>query len=113
MSMVVNGSVHSTIRMSSAGRLERALRVRKAGRGHFSPRRLRVFSAIHRGPFCRAGMDRAGARASSRLDRAMWLGQIAGMVAYPEAAQRIGKLTPLADALATIEALARPVAPVE
>jgi len=35
------------------------------------------------------------------------------MVAYPEAAQRIGKLTPLADALATIEALARPVAPVE
>jgi molybdopterin biosynthesis enzyme len=34
------------------------------------------------------------------------------MVAYPEA-QRIGKLTPLADALATIEALARPVEPTE
>src|SRR3954452_19555433 len=35
------------------------------------------------------------------------------MVAYPEAAQRIGKLTPLADALATIGALARPVEPRE
>src|SRR3954453_10244343 len=58
-------------------------------------------------------MDRAGARASSQLDRAMWLGQIAAMVAYPEAAQRIGKLTPLADALAVIEALARPVEPKE
>ena len=33
------------------------------------------------------------------------------MVANPEAAQGIGKLTPLADALATIEALARPVEP--
>jgi molybdopterin molybdotransferase len=35
------------------------------------------------------------------------------MVAYPEAAQRIGKLIPLADALAAIEALARPVEPRE
>src|SRR5215207_4168301 len=58
-------------------------------------------------------MDRARGPASSRLDRAVALGQIAGMVAYPEAAQRIVKLTPLADALATIEALARPVEPKE
>jgi molybdopterin molybdotransferase len=43
----------------------------------------------------------------------MRLGQISVMVAYPEAAQRIGKLTPLADALATIEALARPAEPRE
>jgi molybdopterin molybdotransferase len=41
----------------------------------------------------------------------MRLGKISVMVAYPEAAQRIGKLTALADALATIEALARPVEP--
>jgi molybdopterin biosynthesis enzyme len=35
------------------------------------------------------------------------------MVAYPEPAQRITKLTPLADALAAVDALARPVEPRE
>src|SRR4051812_29527916 len=58
-------------------------------------------------------MDRPRAPASSRLDRAVRLGQISVMVGYPEAAQRIGKLIPLADALATIRALARPVDPKE
>lgn len=55
-------------------------------------------------------MDRPGVLASSRLDRAMALSQKSEMAEYPEA-QRIAKLTPLADALATIDALARPVEP--
>ena len=43
----------------------------------------------------------------------MGLGQNTGMVAYPEAEQRIVKLTPLAEALAAIDALVRPVGPRE
>jgi molybdopterin molybdotransferase len=43
----------------------------------------------------------------------MGLGQNTGMVAHPEAEQRIVKLTPLAEALAAIDALVRPVGPRE
>src|SRR5262245_37094007 len=58
-------------------------------------------------------MDRPGGRPSSRLDRRNWLGQIAGMVANPEAGQRITRLTPLAEGLAAIDALVHPVEPKE
>lgn len=58
-------------------------------------------------------MDRPGGLASSHLDRARRLGQIAVMVVHPEAEQRLLALTPLADALAAVDALTRPVEPRE
>jgi molybdopterin biosynthesis enzyme len=52
-------------------------------------------------------------RACVALDRAATLGQISMMVAQIEPGQRITRLTPLADALAAIDALVRPVEPRE
>src|SRR5258708_3445213 len=46
MSTAARGSVHSTTSISPFVMPESALRVRNAGRGHFKPRRLSVFSAI-------------------------------------------------------------------
>ena len=119
MSSVDSGSVHSTTSRSPAASRVSALRVFSAGRGQRSPRRSRVVSDI-------GAMDCSG-RAASRVTRRMGRQPIdfdyiawrclTGAPALPKrcrmAAQRISSLTPIAQVLARVEALARPVAPRE
>lgn len=49
MSTAVSGSVHSITSKSPLLRALSALRVRKAGRGHFKPWRFIIFSAMAEG----------------------------------------------------------------
>src|SRR5690242_14291826 len=99
MSIAVNGSVHSIVRRSPAAMPVSAFLVRSAGRGHLSPRRLSVFSAIPlRYPVPRWVKMRARARQDP-------------MESGPE--QKIARLTPLAKVIAALDDLAQPVAPRE
>src|ERR1700693_3894088 len=119
MSISASGSVHSTTRMSPAGSLDNALRARSAGSGHLSPRRLMVVSAIlcllGRHSPCRGRYVKAGGRAGRERGLAGPPGSGSAtyrpMVDLRDAAQRIERLTPLADALAGIDRLVAPVAP--
>src|SRR4051794_23496631 len=121
MSSVDSGSVHSTTMRSPAARRVSALRVFRAGRGHLSPRRSSVVSgmaameAVRRAPSrvlracgrCPIGFSYIASRC---LTFAPPLKHTCRMM--PEN-QRILSLTPIAQVLARLDALAQPVAPRE
>src|SRR5262245_25501216 len=109
ISISTSGSVHSTVSRSPACSLVSALRVRSAGNGHLSPRRLMVVSAIMDSLPSPSGCSNQ----SARLDHGRAASPHRVMDDVGPIIQRIERLTPLADVLARIDALVAPVAPSE
>src|ERR1041385_2101684 len=112
MSIVVSGSVHSITSNSPGAIFAKSFRVLSAGSGHFKPRMLTAASSA----LVALALDSAIGSNSCPYPRhtghLRGIASSSGMLGDSDI-QRIARLTPLADVLASFDLSIRPVAPRE